>query len=201
MQSSGPFALPATREAWEAAAVEREDIVARARAINAWLDAVGARRVASYGVGGASLEYLLHHAASGRELLLTDYGSATVGRLAALFHEVEVRHHDLLTEPPLDADVHLFHRIDTELTNPQWKRVFDRFAYCRILVVATEVASLGRAVAELRIRLRNRRASRAGWMRTRSAFESLWSRTHAARPLAVHDLQAWDLTPLSRGRA
>jgi hypothetical protein len=196
VQTDGPFALPATREAWERSALERLELVARAAAVSAWADGTGAQRIASYGVGGATLEYLLWRERPQRGLILSDYAPAAVQRLAGLFPEAEVRRFDLLADPPLDADVHLFHRVDTELTNDQWRTVLGgRFAGVRVLLVATEVASLRRMSWEVRSRLSRRPTTRAGWLRNRAAFERLWRDSHVAEPVRMHDLDAWDLRP------
>ena len=152
--------------------------------------------LASYGVGGAVLELWLLRLTPKRRLIVTDYAPRTVERLEALLPEADVRRHDLLADPPLPADVHLFHRIDTELTNAQAHQVFRRFAAEAVLVVATEVADAKRILLELRHRLRNRKqVTRAGWMRNRAAFEALFRKTHHATPLRFHDLNAWALEP------
>jgi hypothetical protein len=130
-----------------------------------------------------------------RRLALTDYGPETVERLRTLFPEAEVVQHDLLRDAPLDAEAHLFHRIDTELTDEQWRGVLRRFADQTILVVATEVATAPRLARELLLRTRNRHLTRAGWLRSRGSFEALWRGTHDAEPLRLHDLDSWALTP------
>ncbi len=201
IETDGPFGLPADRAAWERAALERGEIVARARAISAWADAQGVRRIASYGVGAAFLEYLLWRESPQRELVLSDYTPRAVERLAALFPEADVRRFDLLSDAPLDADLQLFHRIDTELSNRQWHEVLARFGGERILLVATEVAGGRRLALEVRSLLTRPDATRAGWLRNRAAFERLWRRTHAATPLRMHDLYAWDLRPIASSRA
>jgi hypothetical protein len=193
--TTGPFGLPGDRPTFEAVASSRPDLAGRARAIDGWAQAVGIGRLASYGVGGASLEWLLWRARPERELVLSDYGPATVARLAAVLPELEVRQHDLRADPPLAADAHLLHRVDTELDTREWRELLERFAGERLLVVATDVIDLRRASWQLRIRLRHRHATRAGWQRNRAAFERLWSPTHRATALRVHDLHAWDLRP------
>jgi hypothetical protein len=127
--------------------------------------------------------------------VLADYAPATVDRLRTLFPRVEVHGHDLRRDPPLPADAHLFHRVDTELSDAQWRETLERFARETVLVVATEIASARRLAHELLQRLRNRRLTRAGWLRTRDAFDALWRDTHDARPLRLHDLNGWALTP------
>jgi hypothetical protein len=195
-RTEGPFALPATREAWERMADEREDLRERARALDAWLTEQGVRRLASYGAGGAGVELWLSRLTPERELIVTDYTPEAVERLSGLFHEADVRRHDLLADPPVDADLHLFHRIDTEFTNRQWRTLLRRFRDRTVLVVATEVATLRRILAELRALPRTRRtATRAGVIRTAGAFEALWRPTHRASRLRLHDLEAWHLVP------
>ena len=196
--TSGAFSLAATREEWERQADERTEIRERAEVVAQILRDHSASRVASYGVGAALLELWLERLAPDIELVLTDYAPATVERLAALFPEGRVQQHDLLRDAPIDADMHLFHRIDTELTNAQWREVLPHFAAERVLVVATEIIDVRRAVAELRTRLRNRKASRAGWVRNREAFESLWRSTHDAAAIPVGDLEGWLLSPRAR---
>jgi hypothetical protein len=194
-QSDGPFAIAHTREALERSADERQEIVARVREIHRWLEEHEVRVLASYGVGGGIVEVLLERVRPDRRLVLTEYAPATVARLRELFPGADVRRHDLLADPPAEADAHLFHRIDTELGDEQWREVFRRFKDETVVVVATEVAGSLRLARELWLRLRNRNVARAGWLRNRAAFEWLWAETHDAEPFVVHDLQAWALTP------
>jgi hypothetical protein len=194
-QTDGAFSLAGSREELDRAAEERPEIGERARAIETWLREGSVRTLASYGVGGAVLEAWLQRLDPERRLLLADYAPETVERLRALFPRGEVVRHDLLVDPPLTADAHLFHRIDTELSDEQWAEVLRRFARETVLVVATDVATARSFAQELLLRARSRRLTRAGWLRNRSAFEALWSETHDATPLRLHDLEGWALTP------
>jgi hypothetical protein len=194
-RTDGAFSAAATREELERTADGRPEIGRRARAIERCLEQRDVDALASYGVGGGVLEAWLLRLAPGRRLALTDYGPETVERLRVLFPEAEVVRHDLLRDAPLDAEVHLFHRIDTELTDEQWRDVLQRFADQTILVVATEVATAPRLARELLLRTRNRHLTRAGWLRTRGSFEALWRGTHDAEALRLDDLDGWALTP------
>jgi hypothetical protein len=194
-RTDGAFSVAASREELERTADGRPEIGERARAIERWLEQRDVNTLASYGVGGGVLETWLLRLAPERPLALTDYGPETVERLRGLFPEAEVVQHDLLRDAPLDAKAHLFHRVDTELTDEQWREVLRRFADKTILVVATEVATASRLARELLLRTRNRRLTRAGWLRTRGSFEALWRGTHDAEPLRLHDLDGWALTP------
>jgi hypothetical protein len=198
VDTAGPFALARSREELERQAEARTELADRARAIDAWLDASNAGKLASYGVGAAVLEWWLMRESPQRAHLLADYAPRTIDRLKVLFPEVEIHRHDLLRDGPLPADVHLFHRIDTELSDEEWRDLLQRFSAAMILVVATEVATPRRLLSELLLRVRRRRLSRAGWLRTREAFEALWRGTHDAEPLRMHDLDGWALTPRRR---
>jgi hypothetical protein len=202
-QTCGAFSIPATRAEFVRAAETRPDIAARAHAIDDWLERQGARTVASYGVGGASLEWLLHQLRPGRGLTLSDYGQWTVDRVTELFPEARVVLHDLRHDGPLTADVHLFHRIDTELNNSEWRIVLERFACERVLIVAADVLDMRRLLTELVTRplIKRRRASWAGYIRSRAALEGLWRSAHIAHRLQIGDLEAWELVPRAAGSA
>ena len=195
MRTDGAFSLARSREELERTADSRPEIGERARTIERWLERQEAAALASYGVGGGVVEAWLVRLSPQRRLVLADYAPETVDRLRGLFPEAEVVRHDLLRDAPLEADAHLFHRVDTELTDAQWREVLRRFAGETILVVATEVATARRLGQELLLRLRNRHLTRAGWLRTRGSFEALWRPTHDAEPLRLHDLDGWALVP------
>jgi hypothetical protein len=196
-RTHGAFALPDSREEWERMADARDDIRLRAAEIARWLSDHGISSIASYGAGVGTLELWLHRLYPDLRQTLTDYAPNAVERLAQLFPQAEVIRHDLLTEGPLNANLHLFHRIDTEFTNQQWQSILDRFRGHALLVVATEVINLRRALLELRRRRTYAHASRAGVIRNRAAFEALWRRTHRMRRLRFNDLEAWALEPRS----
>jgi hypothetical protein len=195
-RTSGAFALDETREEWELTAHEHPELQARARRINEVLERQSVRRLASYGVGGATLEWWLKRLAPDRDLVVTDYAAATVERLAGIFTEAECLRHDLFADAPLEADLHMFHRVDTEFTNRQWRKVFQRFARLPVLFVAAGVVDVRGALAEVRKRLRPG-SSRAGWVRSPGSIEALWRRTHHGSPVDLGDLPAWELTPKS----
>lgn len=199
-QTSGPFALPSECRAWEAAA-DNPAVRARAQALSRLLDQERVQRLASYGVGAAVLELWLHRLAPDRQLVVTEYAPETVARLRRHFDGVEVRAHDLLADPPLEADLHLFHRVDTEFDNRQWRAIVGRFADARMLVIAAEILGPGALINEIRTRLTHRSASRAGWLRNRAAFRTLWRTTHSATPVRITDLEGWLLTPIRRRSA
>lgn len=201
-KTSGAFSIPSTRAEFVRAAEGLHDIAARARAVDAWLEQREPAVVASYGVGGAWLEWWLTKLRPDRKLIVSDYAEATVERLAEVLPEADVRRHDLRRDEPLPADIHLFHRIETELGNDEWREALGRFGRAEILFVAADLLDLRGLLAELHNRpvLKGRRVTKAGFIRTRAAVEALWRSTHTAQPLRMHDLDAWALTP-RQGRA
>src|SRR5436305_1126129 len=97
--AGGPYALPAGRREWEAAADERPEIGTRMRALADWLADQQAGSLASYGAGTALPELWLHRAAPALELTVTEHAPGTVERLRELFSEARVVRHDLLSDP------------------------------------------------------------------------------------------------------
>ena len=189
--SQGPFALPGTRVELEALADADELTRRRAEELDAL---IGARTLASYGVGTAVLELWLARIRPARHLVVTEFAPETADRLLSLLPELEVHHHDLRRDGPLEADIHLFFRIDTELADGTFRDVLGRFAGARVVVAATELLTLRALARELSTRLRGD-ATRAGVVRTRDVFESLWESTHDAQRLAIADLHGWLLEP------
>jgi hypothetical protein len=194
-RTDGPFAMATTTAEAERTAREHPDLVARADALAQWLAQEGIERLVSYGVGGGTFELLLSHHEHAPELVLTDYGPETVEGLRTLFPDTEVARHDLLYDPPLPGDLQLFHRIDTEFSNRQLRRLLRRFAAERVLVIGSGTITVREGLHEIGYRFRNRNVSKAGWRRSRATFEALWGRTHDVVALTLHDLPAWDLRP------
>jgi hypothetical protein len=196
LQTSGPFSIAKDRAELERQADAHPEIRERALVIDALLRERGAADLVSYGAGGALPELWLLRVNPERRLLVTDYAPKTVTRLRELLPEADVRPHDLLRDPPVEGDAHLFHRIDTELDNDQWRGVFARFAARTIVLVATEILPASAVPRRLMTAFRNRGVTRAGWTRTRGAFESLWGDTHRGRRVSFSDLEGWVLDPL-----
>jgi hypothetical protein len=194
-ETSGPFGLPATRAEWARAAGEG-DLAERATAIAAIADELGARRLCSYGVGGAFIELNLAQQRPDLDLVCTDFTPRTLGRLRELFPEADVRSHDLTSDAPIEADLHLFHRIDTELSNRQWRAVLPRFRE-PILLVADALLGWRGLLRELRLRA-SRTASDAGYSRTEAGLRSLWQPSHHDRRLEIGALTGFLLTPRQR---
>jgi hypothetical protein len=191
LDTDGDFSMATSAEELSAAARANAVLRERARAIAAL---AGGGRVASYGVGAAVLERALLD--EGVALEVTEYAPRTVEQLERVLPGADVHRHDMAADAPLTADLHVMHRVDTEMDNAGWRDVFARFAGERVLVVPGGTLE-PRAVPGLVVHLaRNRRATRAGWLRTSAALRSLWRGTHDGRRLELAGAEAWMLDPL-----
>lgn len=191
-ETQGPFALPASREEWERAG-DLEDLRSRAESVVAVAHELGASSLASYGVGTALLELNVNRLAPGLRLTCTDYAPRSVKRLGSLFPEAHVVCHDFAREAPVEADLHLMHRLDAELCDEAWRTVFPRFRE-PILFVPNVVLDLSSGLRELGRRFRHRGLTRAGWFRNEVALRSLWASTHEDRRTLVGNQDAFVLT-------
>jgi hypothetical protein len=190
--TSGPFGLPRTREEWERAALTPE-LEERANTIADVARNLGVRRICSYGVGAAFLELNIAGRLAEMELVCTDFAPQTVQRLSVLFPEADIQLHDLRAQPPLRADFHLLHRVDTELSNAEWRRVLAGFRE-PVLMVAGDVLDGRGLLRELRRRFSGNAATHAGYVRTEAGLRSLWRQTHDDRRLSVGELTGFLLT-------
>lgn len=189
----GPFALPDDREAWlragaTAANAERAaEVVAIAREL-------GASSLCSYGVGTGLLEQQVNRLDPELGLICTDFAPRAVGRLQALFPQATVIRHDLASDAPPEAELHLMHRLDTELDASQWRAVFARHTE-PVLFVPSQILSLEKAVGELLRRLRRPRATFAGWFRSEDALRDLWADRFTDTETVVGGLRSFLLRP------
>jgi len=191
--TEGPFGLPETRREWERLA-DRDDLKARARDIVALTAERNVSTLCSHGVGSGALELIVHRLDPALELTCTDFAPRSAERLAKLFPEARVVHGDLTSGELPSADLHLMHRLDAELPDDVWRRVFAGLPEPVIFVpnVLLDVPTLLR---ELGRRLRTRRLTQAGWFRNEDALRALWQETHSDRLVRVGDSPAFVLEP------
>jgi hypothetical protein len=146
-------------------------------------------------VGTALLELNISRAAPALRLICTDYAPRTVERLALLFPEAELVLRDLADPDPPSAALHLMHRLDAELDDDAWRKVFARLPEA-VLFVPNVVLDLNGAARELGRRvLRRGRLTNAGWFRNEAALRALWSETHLDRRVTVGGAPSFLLSP------
>ena len=165
----------------------------RARGIAAILANLDAETVCSHGAGNGALEAALIRHAPTIRLRCTDYAPQTVSQLQRLLPDADVVQHDLRRDPLPDADVHVFHRVDTELDNLQWARVLESVAAA--IFVPGQMCTLPQIAAHIFRELTFGRPT--GYARNRAAIEKLWHRTHHGDPTMLGDAEAFILTSLS----
>jgi len=193
-ETGGAFAIPRDRGELERQADARPEIGERARSLPI------AGSLASYGAGVGLIELWLLRLHAGLQLTVTDYGPATVERLSGLLPEARVVQHNLRAGP-LPADLHLFHRVDTEFSNRQWRSIFKAFRRERVVFVPgglktdEEMRTLLREMYRSLRYTRRLRGVQAGRVRTQAAMEALWSRSHRGTRTRFHDLAGWLLDP------
>lgn len=176
------FGIPETTDEWRRAA-ERPNFQARARDVMNVASKLRANRICSYGVGTAMMELNL----SG-DVAVTEYAPLTVERLKDVFAHAFI--HDLTRDPPVKADLHVFHRVETELTDRQWRELFTRFR-APILVVVDDYAT----GQHIRSAIRNRGRKASGWVRTRPRLLGLWRGTHCHEQVLIGELDGYLLLP------
>lgn len=195
--AGGGFGLAASREEWEREGAASAN-VARAREVLAVVHEIGATSLCSYGPGGALIEQQLHRLEPGLRITCADFAPRTVQRLRELFDEdVEVVVRDLGADGPLAADLHFMHRIDQELTQESWQRVFAGIGE-PVLFVPSEVLTPINAAKEVVRRLVRRHATFAGWFRNEAALRALWSLWFDDRPVTIGGLRGFVLSPRAR---
>ena len=188
------FGLPETRERWLADAAARDELGRRADAVVAVARAKRAQSICSYGVGIALFEQRVAEAAPELALTCTDFAPRAVERLAAYFREARVVLHDLRVDEPLSADLHVFHRLDTEFSDAEWSAIFARFRG-PVLLLASELVGPRTVARELATLVRSPKATKAGWLRTEDSLRGLWSATHGDERVEGVDLPTYLLTP------
>lgn len=192
-ETEGPFAIAASMEEWERAGATPSNME-RARQIVELARELGAHSLCSYGVGGALIEQQIHRLDPGLRLVCADFAPRTVERLQVLFPEVDVIVRDLSTDGPLPADVHLMHRLDAELSDEGWRRVFE-LVRSPVIFVPCTVLSSAEATKELVRRLLRPSATFAGWFRNEAALRALWAPWFDDRPVTIGCLRGFVLLP------
>ena len=190
----GIFGMPESAEAW-ARDSKLYGLAPRAQSVAAELRALGATRICSYGVGVGYFERNLLEVAPQLELVCTEVTPRALVALRSFFEgRATVVEHDFRVDAPLPCDVHLLHRVDTELSNEEWPDVLARFRE-PVVLVQGGLLDVRSALAEARTRLLHRGATFSGWLRTRDSMRALWSATHEDRRFDAAGLPGYVLTP------
>lgn len=201
---SGAFGLGATVEEWRLRASSQADLQSRAATIGNLLRGWGTRKLVSVGVGNGMLEYLVKQKASEIEVRCGDYAPRSLAALRERFPDcssvelMDLRRFDWTQEP---GEVVLFHRVDMELRNSEWKDVFSGLANRgveRIIWVPCgllNAAAIGGQVrAVLTAITARRRLTRTGYLRSQARMLSLFAPHYRRSTVRSEgDLPIWAL--------
>ena len=202
----GAFGLSEDRGEWAASATSNDVLYARASLIVSLARRLGTRGIASFGVGTATLEYLIKSISPQLRVRCTDYAEASVYRLRSLFPEcdvIEVVDMDATDWVVASDETPLLHRIDTELSDAGWRGVFAHFAtmdVANVIFAPCGVLTLRATMSELRTWIRGtvhrQRIMRAGTLRTRARMRTLFE--HEYRVAEIYPDRAVPVWLLSK---
>lgn len=182
-------------------------------ALNEHVDVISAllkegdyKEINSYGVGCASLEYLLKKKNPSVILRCSDFADGTVNSLKSFFKEAdEIRKYDMLADPWKNDGrqcLYLFYRIDTVFDDDQWRSIFRNMhaeKIVHILFVPCEILSFKRYLQEtarfLMYKLFHRKITFTGYLRTESRFHNLFEPYYRmTRSIRIGTLKGFLLT-------
>lgn len=205
----GSFGFGASRQEWIDRANAQPQLRQRAHALSSLIRRWDVRRLVSVGVGTGMLEYLLAKASPELQIRCGDYAADSVAILRDRFIECETVEVMDLKRPNWVADpdeVILLNRVDTELSDAEWRTVFrdiwDHGAQrviwipCGLLTPAIAFREVTAVVLAL---LRRRRLAQAGFLRTEARILDLFNPAYIRS--AVYDggdLPLWELRRLPR---
>lgn len=179
------FALPSDRRQWTGECQSQTQARQSAEQIEVLAVRRNCSTIFSVGVGRGCVEYHLKVRCPTRKIICTEYSERVVGRLQHVFPECDaIQFFDMTspTWPDLGGQaLYLLHRVDTGLSDQQWRNVFANMARANatnVLVTATGFLTprtlLAQGWRRSWARVRRRRLTFSGYIRTRAMFQTLW---------------------------
>lgn len=178
------FGIPTSSAIWRERILANLILQERVKAI---LNLMQGRfsRLNSYGIGSGGIEFLIKREAPHIFVEGSDCAPKTVERLRGLFKEADriIQFNILNDEWVNDGPccLYLFHRIDTEFDDQQWRIIFEkiwRTGIEYILFIPSEFLTFGRLVRQkiklLLYMVLGRRLTFAGYLRTKEQFFSFF---------------------------
>lgn len=180
-----PFSIPKKREDWIKKCINHDQMVKRADAVGKFLKEKGFKKVISYGSGACFMEYNLKNQHPDIVLECSDFSPNAVERLKNIFTEADkiylfdMLRHDFKSE---NGALHLFHRLDADFSNSEWKDIFKRASKARItniLFVPCAIDTLKSLAKTIigkwhQIIFKKSILSFAGYLRTKDALKNLF---------------------------
>lgn len=180
-----PFSLPESRDAWIKKSRNNTQSVKGAESISNLLKQKNYKRIESFGVGAAFMEYNLKIKHPDIFLSCYDFAPKTVARLKNLFVEAEkIEVFDILNDNFInkgEGTLYLLYRVDNEFDNKQWRAIFKKISLAgikNILFVPCDVSTIKSLIKSrlgyLSQIISGRRLSFAGYLRTKDQFKELF---------------------------
>jgi len=197
------FRVPQDRKGW-IAVCQNAQVEAMASDLSRVIEAAGLPPVVSVGVGKAALEYYLKRKLPSLNLTCAEHSPEVVQRLRSVFTECDaVESFDMRSAHwPYAGSLCLLSRVETELTDAEWRTAFTNMRQSgirQVLMVSSGFVTPLSAARELAhrviARVKGRRATFAGYLRSEAAFRALWGGEWAiAEEHQVGGLKAYLLT-------
>lgn len=198
------FGFGGSRQEWIAKARSKPQLLLRAGAVASLLDGWGARHLVSPGVGTGLFEFLLKSERPNLVIRCGDWSPESLRLLRDRFTECDAIEEMDLSRPTWARDpdeVVLLNSVDMELSDPEWRVVFERLAaahVARIVLIPCGLLTGAAALAELRGMVisigRRRSIARSGYLRTPARIRELFNGLYVMRDtLPTGDLPTWGL--------
>lgn len=193
-----PFSIPHSAEAYEAKLIKAYTVEA-----NEICDVINKNNfhtIFSIGCGCGFLEANIKKKMPEIYVACSDFNPKSVNQLKSVMtYYDELNTFDITKDqfPFKDNQLYLLFRIDTELSDQEWKQVFNRMAeegVETILIVATELLTLQRFIKEsIKGALRNIKGyTFCGYIRSKANFKALWKGHYSVeKELKIGSLDAF----------
>lgn len=183
LEETSPFYIPENRTAWLEKGFKKPWLPRQAQDIINLANKINLSKIISFGVGGAWLEYNIKKIEPLLYLVCSDCTPQAIARLKKIFTECdEIKEFDIKNSSwSSENALYLFYRVDTDLSNKEWKQVFANMNKSNIryiLFVPSLILNpkiwLQEKIAFLRCKIKKKPISFAGYIRTKDTLRSLF---------------------------
>jgi hypothetical protein len=203
-ESDAAFGFGTSRDEWMAKARSTAGLTERAHALARLLARWNATHVVSVGVGTGLFEFLVKTETPAIVMRCGDWSSQSLALLRERFLECDSIERMDLRDPTWavrPGEVVLLNRVDMELTDGEWRRLFGQLAAtgvrhivlipCGLLNAAAALSELSGLLAGIR---RRRQIARSGFLRTPSRMRELFGEGYERQETVKSgDLEIWGL--------